>query len=286
MQVSHILPDPMDSRSVASLLRFGRGIDRQIVGNFMGKADSFNQEVMAEYVRTFPFDRLSFDSAFRSFADTFKQPPESQQVVRFTKNFVQAFLEAHNGDYRCASLWPEAPSRVCPPAIHRHCARRGFRTTKSLDDFMMVCLWHNSTWYNTNPKVPKMRDASQFRDTMSESISEHDSPDEAIFSEMYHSVCEAAFPQVRAHAASAQRSRRAHACKNACMGVHAGHERAFPRGHAAGAAVAAGAALLRGARAGGAVLALPRRAAPRHVLAVLGPAGARSGSAAGRGAPR
>ena len=103
LQVSHILPDPMDSRSVASLLRFARGIDRQIVGNFMGKGESFNQEVMAEYVRTFPFDRLSFDAGFRAFADTFKQPPESQQVVRFTKNFVQAFLEAHNGDYRCLS---------------------------------------------------------------------------------------------------------------------------------------------------------------------------------------
>lgn len=105
LQVSHILPDPMDSLSVASLLRFAKGIDRQIVGNFMGKGESFNQEVMAEYVRTFPFDRLSFDAGFRAFADTFKQPPESQQVVRFTKNFVQAFMEAHSGDYRCAIVF-------------------------------------------------------------------------------------------------------------------------------------------------------------------------------------
>lgn len=110
MQVSHILPDPMDSKSVASLLRFGRGVDRQIVGNFMGKGDSFNQEVMHEYVRTFPFGRMSFDAAFRAFAYTFKQPPESQQVVRFTKNFVSAFLEAHGGDYRCA---PPTPRVQC-----------------------------------------------------------------------------------------------------------------------------------------------------------------------------
>jgi Sec7-like guanine-nucleotide exchange factor len=104
MQVSHILPDPMDSKSVASLLRFARGIDKQIIGNFMGKNADFNQEVMAEYVRTFPFGAMDFDAAFRAFADTFKQPPESQQVVRFTKNFVQAFLEAHDGDYRCALI--------------------------------------------------------------------------------------------------------------------------------------------------------------------------------------
>lgn len=122
VQVSHILPDPMDSKSVAALLRFGRGIDRQIVGNFMGKGDSLNQEVMHEYVRTFPFARMSFDSAFRAFADTFKQPPESQQVVRFTKNFVSAFLEAHGGDYRCAcpgQLLADALPGTHPMAITR-----------------------------------------------------------------------------------------------------------------------------------------------------------------------
>jgi Sec7-like guanine-nucleotide exchange factor len=101
--VNHLLPDPMDSASVAALLRFGRGIDRQIIGNFMGKNDDFNVETMTAYVRTFPFENLSLDTAFRAFTDTFKQPPESQQVVRFTKSFVRAFLDAHGGDYRCAS---------------------------------------------------------------------------------------------------------------------------------------------------------------------------------------
>jgi hypothetical protein len=61
---------------------------------------------------------------------------------------------------------------------------------------MTVCLWHNSTWYNSNPKVPKMSDVQQFRSTMEESLSDHDAPDEAIFSEMYHSICTVAFPQV------------------------------------------------------------------------------------------
>ena len=86
---------------MAALLRFGRGIDRQIVGNFMGKGSAFNSDTMAAFCRSFPFRSLSLDTAFRAFADTFKQPPESQQVVRFTKSFVSAFLEAHHGDYRC-----------------------------------------------------------------------------------------------------------------------------------------------------------------------------------------
>jgi hypothetical protein len=34
----------MDATSVAALLRYARGIDRQTVGNFMGKADDFNAE--------------------------------------------------------------------------------------------------------------------------------------------------------------------------------------------------------------------------------------------------
>ena len=61
-------------------------------------------QVLAAYVRTFPLESLGIDTAFRAFADTFKQPPESQQVVRFTKGFASAFLDAHGGDYRCA-LW-------------------------------------------------------------------------------------------------------------------------------------------------------------------------------------
>lgn len=81
--------------------------------------------------------------------------------------------------------------------MSRGVACRGFRTIKCLDDFMTVCLWHNSTWYNSNPKVPKMNDAKQFRDSLSESITAHDAPDEAIFNEMYSSVCKTAFPQVR-----------------------------------------------------------------------------------------
>ena len=97
----------MDAASVAAFLRHGRGVDRQIIGNFMGRGEDFNSEVMAAYVRTLPLASLSLDTAFRAFADTFKQPPESQQVVRFTKAFVAAFLEAHGGDYRCAP----APSR-------------------------------------------------------------------------------------------------------------------------------------------------------------------------------
>jgi hypothetical protein len=83
------------------------------------------------------------------------------------------------------------------PPIVKAIACRGFRTTKCLDDFMTVCLWHNSTWYNANPKIPKMQGAPQFQETMSESISEHDAPENSIFKEMYNSICSNAFPQVR-----------------------------------------------------------------------------------------
>lgn len=86
---------------------------------------------------------------------------------------------------------------ACQRRVTRCAACRGFRTIKCLDDFMTVCLWHNSTWYNSNPKVPKMNDAKQFRESLSESITEHDAPDETIYTEMYTSVCKTAFPQAR-----------------------------------------------------------------------------------------
>lgn len=66
-----------------------------------------------------------------------------------------------------------------------------------MDDFMTVSLWHNSTWYNANPKVPKLRSLRDFVHTMSDSITEKDDPEEAVFKEVYTSICDSAFPQVR-----------------------------------------------------------------------------------------
>ena len=73
---------------------------------------------------------------------------------------------------------------------------RGFRTFKCLNDFITICLWHNSTWYNANPSVPKMKDTRMFADSMSESVTEEDEPDEEVIGLMYKSICETAFPQV------------------------------------------------------------------------------------------
>ena len=73
---------------------------------------------------------------------------------------------------------------------------RGFRTFKCLNDFITICLWHNSTWYNANPNVPKMRDVAMFRDAMSESVTEHDNPDASVIERLHASICETAFPQV------------------------------------------------------------------------------------------
>ena len=60
-----------------------------------------------------------------------------------------------------------------------------------------MCLWHNSTWYNANPAVPKMKDVAMFASTMAENITDRDDPEEGVFAEMYSSVCESAYPQVR-----------------------------------------------------------------------------------------
>jgi hypothetical protein len=61
---------------------------------------------------------------------------------------------------------------------------------------MTVCLWHNSTWYNANPSVPKMKDVAMFKSTMSENITERDDPEDGVFEDMYMAVLKAAYPQV------------------------------------------------------------------------------------------
>ncbi|CAI8597262.1 unnamed protein product, partial [Vicia faba] len=85
LQGTHLLPDKLDPQSVACFLRFTAGLDKNVIGDFLGNHDEFCVQVLPEFARTFDFQDLTLDTALRIFLETFRLPGESQKIHRCLK---------------------------------------------------------------------------------------------------------------------------------------------------------------------------------------------------------
>jgi golgi-specific brefeldin A-resistance guanine nucleotide exchange factor 1 len=86
-----IFSSPLKAQEVAMFFRHTPGLDKVVVGNFVGEKVDFNLEVLSEYCKCFEFGRLTLDEAFRLFLSTFMLPGEAQKIDRV----VEAFSQEH-----------------------------------------------------------------------------------------------------------------------------------------------------------------------------------------------
>lgn len=86
-----IFGSPLKAQEVAMFFRHTPGLDKVVVGNFLGEKVDFNLEVLSEYCKCFEFGRLTLDEAFRLFLSTFMLPGEAQKIDRV----VEAFSQEH-----------------------------------------------------------------------------------------------------------------------------------------------------------------------------------------------
>jgi brefeldin A-resistance guanine nucleotide exchange factor 1 len=93
LQGMHLLPDKLDPHSVACFLRYTTGLDKILVGDFLGNHDEFCIQVLHEFARTFDFLSLNLDTALRVFLETFKLPGESQKIQRVLEAFAERYYE-------------------------------------------------------------------------------------------------------------------------------------------------------------------------------------------------
>ncbi|KAF2313590.1 hypothetical protein GH714_012313 [Hevea brasiliensis] len=82
LQGKHLLPEKLDPLCVASLFRYTAGLDKNLIGDFLGNHDEFCVQVLQEFARTFDFQGLNLDTALRLFLGTFRLPGESQKIQR------------------------------------------------------------------------------------------------------------------------------------------------------------------------------------------------------------
>ncbi|KAF6167925.1 hypothetical protein GIB67_027703 [Kingdonia uniflora] len=74
LQGTHLLPDKLDPQSVACYFRYTAGLDKNLVGDFLGNHDDFCVQVLHEFAWTFDFEEMNLDTTLRLFLETFQLP--------------------------------------------------------------------------------------------------------------------------------------------------------------------------------------------------------------------
>nr|XP_043634837.1 ARF guanine-nucleotide exchange factor GNOM-like [Erigeron canadensis] len=93
LQGMHVLPDTLDPVSVACFLRYTIGLDKNLIGDYLGNHDQFCVDVLQEFARTFKFQDMNLDIALRVFLETFRLPGEAQKIQRVVEAFSEQYYE-------------------------------------------------------------------------------------------------------------------------------------------------------------------------------------------------
>eukprot|EP01018_Ginkgo_biloba_P015043 Gb_26378 [translate_table: standard] len=93
LQGIHLLPEKLDPQSVAYFFRYTAGLDKNLVGDFLGNHDEFCVWVLEKFAKTFDFVDMNLDTALRTFLETFRLPGESQKIQRVLEAFAERYYE-------------------------------------------------------------------------------------------------------------------------------------------------------------------------------------------------
>ncbi|KAL6551575.1 hypothetical protein OROGR_007729 [Orobanche gracilis] len=93
LQGLNLLPDKLEPRSVACFFRYTVGLEKNLIGDFLGSHDEFCVQVLHEFARIFDFRDMNLDTALRIFLETFRLPGESQKIQRVLEAFAESYFE-------------------------------------------------------------------------------------------------------------------------------------------------------------------------------------------------
>ncbi|CAI0628968.1 unnamed protein product [Linum tenue] len=98
LRLSLMFPDPPDPRDYAFFFRFTPGLDKTMIGDYLGDPDEFHIQVLKEFTCTFEFSGMILDTALRTYLATFRLPGESQKIQRILEAFSEQFYEQQPSD--------------------------------------------------------------------------------------------------------------------------------------------------------------------------------------------
>ena len=94
------MPDPITPESVALFLKNTPGLDKTIIGSYLGNEKKFNQSVLEHFTRLFDFAKLKLDQALRFYLEAFRLPKEAQQISRVLESFSRFYFESSPGYFK------------------------------------------------------------------------------------------------------------------------------------------------------------------------------------------
>jgi golgi-specific brefeldin A-resistance guanine nucleotide exchange factor 1 len=95
MQEYGLLPENLTAKAVAKFLKLAPGLDKEVVGEYLGDPKDFQVEVLNEYANLFNFESVTLDKALRTFLDGFKLPGEAQKISRILEAYAARYFGAN-----------------------------------------------------------------------------------------------------------------------------------------------------------------------------------------------
>ncbi|KAL3348903.1 hypothetical protein AABB24_022192 [Solanum stoloniferum] len=80
---------------IAAFLKDASGLNKTLIGDYLGERDDLPLKVMHAYVDSFDFQGKEFDEAIRAFLQGFRLPGEAQKIDRIMEKFAERYCKCN-----------------------------------------------------------------------------------------------------------------------------------------------------------------------------------------------
>ncbi|KAL3649473.1 Brefeldin A-inhibited guanine nucleotide-exchange protein 2 [Castilleja foliolosa] len=83
------------AEEIAAFLKSASGLNKTLIGDYLGEREDLSLKVMHAYVDSFDFEGMEFDEAIRIFLQGFRLPGEAQKIDRIMEKFAERYCKCN-----------------------------------------------------------------------------------------------------------------------------------------------------------------------------------------------
>ncbi|PIN23786.1 Guanine nucleotide exchange factor [Handroanthus impetiginosus] len=83
------------AEEIAAFLKNASGLNKTLIGDYLGEREDLSLKVMHAYVDSFDFQGMEFDEAIRVFLQGFRLPGEAQKIDRIMEKFAERYCKCN-----------------------------------------------------------------------------------------------------------------------------------------------------------------------------------------------
>ncbi|KAF5744324.1 brefeldin A-inhibited guanine nucleotide-exchange protein 2-like [Tripterygium wilfordii] len=87
---------------IVAFLKNATGLNKTLIGDFLGEREDLSLKVMHAYVDSFDFQGMEFDEAIRTFLQGFRLPGEAQKIDRIMEKFAECYCKCNRKAFTSA----------------------------------------------------------------------------------------------------------------------------------------------------------------------------------------